>query len=363
MTRPLSNIGNGRMARLTAEYDWSPTSLGPISSWSEALTSVIEMMLGQKHAICVFWGEQLNILYNDAYAPLLGAKEAGALGQPAKQVWSEIWPDIEPFVNQALSGDGTWAEELPLTMRRKGYDEETFWTFSYSPLYEKGEIKGMINIALDATPGLLARRNQRALQRELVHRVKNTLAVTAAVVSSTLRQASSLDQARATVSDRIAALGSAQELLHDSADNTPVRGIVEAALAAHLDRPDRAVISGPDLYVASQQAIGLSLAVYELATNAVKYGALSTETGRIGISWEVTADGTFHLVWQETGGPPVMAPARTGFGSRLTNKIVPAYFEGEGKTLYNFDGVRFELHGKIQTGRLNSARENAAALV
>jgi two-component sensor histidine kinase len=348
------------MARLTAEYDWSPTSLGPLASWSQALTAAVEMMLGQKHAICMFWGDQLNLLYNDAYAPILGAREAGALGKPARQVWPEIWKDIEPLVNQALSGQGTWAEELPLTMTRNGYDEETFWTFSYSPLYEHGEVRGMLNVALDATPGVIARRNQKALQRELVHRVKNTLAVTAAVVSSTLRQASSLEQARATISDRISALGVAQELLHGSADDTPVRGIIEAAFAAHLDRPDRAVITGPDLHVASQQAIGLSLAVYELATNAVKYGALSTETGRIGISWEVTAEGTFHLVWQETGGPPVVGPARTGFGSRLTNKIVPAYFEGEGKTLYNFDGVRFELKGKIQSGRPKSPRDDTS---
>jgi two-component sensor histidine kinase len=346
------------MARLTAEYDWSATSLGPISSWSQALTAVVQMMLGQKHAICMFWGDELNILYNDAYAPILGAREVGALGQPAKQVWPEIWDDIEPFVKQALSGQGTWAEELPLTMRRNGYDEETFWTFSYSPLYEQGEVRGMLNVALDATAGVIARRNQKALQRELVHRVKNTLAVTAAVVSSTLRQASSLDQARATVSDRIAALGVAQELLHGSADDTPVRGIIEAALAAHLDRPDRAVITGPDLHVASQQAIGLSLAVYELATNAVKYGALSGDAGRIGISWNIDGDGRFSLVWQEIGGPAVVAPARTGFGSRLTNRIVPAYFGGEGRTLYNTDGVRFELQGKIQSSRPNGARDD-----
>ncbi|MGF9567574.1 sensor histidine kinase [Neorhizobium sp. JUb45] len=344
-------FGAGRMGRMTAEFNWASTPLGPISSWSKALEAIVSLMLGQRHPICMFWGEQFTMLYNDAYAPLLGAKEHGALGQPANVVWSDIWSDIKPFVDQAMSGDGTWAEELPLVMTRNGFDEETFWTFSYSPLFEEGEVKGMMNVAIDATAGVIARRNQNALQRELVHRVKNTLAVAGAVVSSTLRQATSLEQARATVADRITALGNAQELLHESAEDTPVRGIVEAAMKAHLDRPDRAVISGPDTRVASQQAVGLSLAVYELATNAVKYGALSDDAGKVEISWDLTAGDRFTFTWQEVGGPAVAKPARTGFGSRLTNKIVAAYFEGQGRTLYNPDGVRFELEGIIHSGQ------------
>lgn len=345
------NFGESRIGRLTAEFDWATTPLGPISSWSQSLTAIVEMMLGQRRAACMFWGPELNMLYNDSYAPLLGAKEHGALGQPAPIIWEDVWSDIKPFVDMALSGNGTWAEELPLVTARNGFDEETFWTFSYSPLYEGGRVIGMINVAIDATSSVMARRQQEALQRELVHRVKNTLAVTAAVVSSTLRQATTLEQARATVADRISALGKAQELLHGSADETPVRAIVEAALEAHLDRPDRAVIRGPDTRVASQQAVGLSLAVYELATNAVKYGALSSDEGRVDISWDVSDSGRFRFDWRESGGPVVTTPTRTGFGSRLTNKIVAAYFEGEGRTIYAADGVRFELEGKVSSGQ------------
>ncbi len=351
IARTLPTFGDGRMGKLIADFDWSLTSLGPISSWSEALVTTVKLMLGQKQAICMFWGDQLNLLYNDAYAPLLGAKEAGALGQPASEIWSDVWDDIKPFVDQAMSGQGTWAEELPLTLMRNGFPEETYWTFSYSPLYERGRVMGMVNVALDATAAVIGRRKQEALQMELVHRVKNTLAVAAAVVSSTLRQAVTLEEARTTVGSRIAALASAQELLHGSSEDMPIHAIVEAALAAHLDRPDRAAISGPDIRVSSQQAVGLSLAVYELATNAVKYGALSNDTGEIAISWAIDKDGRFLFVWQEMGGPHVVVPTRAGFGSRLTNKIVAAYYEGEGRTLYDPGGVRFELHGKIVSGK------------
>jgi two-component sensor histidine kinase len=342
-----SQVGQGRMGRLLKEFDWSSTPLGPIDAWSAALRSSVEMMLGQKHAICIFWGPDLTILYNDAYAPILGGKETEALGRPAHEIWSDVWDGIKPFVEQAMSGEGTWSEEMPLTMMRNGYLEETFWTFSYSPLYDNGRVAGMINVALDATPGVVARRKQEVLARELVHRVKNTLAVTAAVVSSTLRNAQTIEEARSTVAARIIALGHAQELLHGAEDDTPVRSIVDVAIKAHLDRPDRVTITGPETRVVSQQAVGLSLAVYELATNAVKYGSLSNDDGTVNISWTTGADGAFHFSWHELGGPAVVAPTKKGFGSRLTNNIVASYFSGKGTTSYDADGVRFDLSGVL----------------
>lgn len=344
----ISQIGHGRMGRLIEEFDWSSTSLGPRPNWSEALLSTVELMLGQRHAICLFWGEQLNLLYNDAYAPLLGAKEVGSLGKPASDVWSDIWQDIVPFVHRAMAGDGTWSEEFPLTMTRNGYPEETFWTFSYSPLYENRRVAGMMNVALDATPGVLARRAQEYLQRELIHRVKNTMAVTAAVVSSTLRTAATLDEARASVNERIEALGRAQALIHGATDEISLRELVEIAMKAHLDRPGRVTMNGPDTRVGSQQAVGLSLAVYELATNAVKYGALSGETGEVRIDWQTEETGAFRFIWNELGGPPVALPTRSGFGSRLTDKIVASYFSGTGRTTYDESGVRYELQGTIK---------------
>jgi two-component sensor histidine kinase len=330
------------------EFDWSPTPLGEIDTWSDSLRSTVEMMLGQKHAVCVFWGPALTMLYNDAYAPILGKKEQSALGRPASEVWSDVWDGIKPLVDQAMSGQGTWSEELAITMVRNGYQEETFWTFSYSPLYENGRVLGMINVALDATPSVVARQKQDALQRELVHRVKNTLAVTAAVVSSTLRNAKTLDEARTSVSNRITALGNAQELLHGAADDTLVRDIVQVAIKAHLSRPDRVTINGPDTRVVSQQAVGLSLAVYELATNAVKYGSLSNDDGIVDISWETGANGSFEFTWRESGGPTVVPPTKKGFGSRLTNSIVASYFSGSGDTSYHADGVRFDLSGILE---------------
>jgi len=147
---------------------------------------------------------------------------------------------VKPFVDQALSGEGTWSEDFPLTMMRNGYPEETHWTFSYSPLYDDDQITGMINIALETTQSVIARRNQSALQHELMHRAKNNLAVTTAVVSSTLRYATSLDAARETVAARISALSKAQDMLRANESEASISEIVTVALRGppRSPRPD-----------------------------------------------------------------------------------------------------------------------------
>ncbi|MEH3124600.1 sensor histidine kinase [Agrobacterium cavarae] len=348
MNQYATQLGEGRMGKLIAAYDWTSTSLGSLETWPAALRSVVELILGQRHAICVFWGPDLTLLYNDAYAPILGAKEEGALGQPAAEIWWDVWNDIKPFVDQALSGEGTWSEELPLVMTRNGFPEQTYWTFSYSPLYDGGKIVGMINVASDATPTVVAREREAALHNEMIHRLKNTLAVASAIVSSTLRNASDLNEARTIVIDRINALGRAQDLLHGDAREVSMREMIGVALSAHIDHPGRIDIHGPDLTLAAQQAIGLSLAVYELATNSVKYGALSSDKGKVFVSWNWNDARALRFVWRETGGPPVKAPVRKGFGSRLTNSIVAGYFEGTAATHFHEDGIEYELEGKLK---------------
>lgn len=340
------------MGQAIRSKDWSETSLGDPDTWPHSLRTIVQMMLAQRHAICLFWGPDLAILYNDTYAPILGTKEAGALGRPFREVWHEVWDELKPLVDTALAGTGTWSEELPLILNRYGYDEQTYFTFSYSPLYDDaGQVAGLINVAVDATPTVVSRRDQQVLQRELVHRVKNTMAVVTAVVSSSLRHATNMDEARHNVGNRIAALGKAQELVSAQSDEADVAEIVRAGVSALMDSPDRICITGPRTALSAQQAVGLSLAIYELATNAAKYGALSRDDGQVDISWATGDDGSFQFTWVETGGPAVTPPTRSGFGSRLTNTIVASYFSGTGETHYHPTGIHFELRGSLGQAR------------
>ncbi len=114
-------------------------------------------------------------------------------------------------------------------------------------------------------------------------------------------------------------------------------------------------IDGARLDLPSQAALGLSLAIHELATNAAKYGALSNETGHIRISWRHEADDAFRFEWREEGGPEVVKPARRGFGSRLTNQIVPSYFDGSGETAFTPEGLRYVLEGTLPGETLPSS--------
>ncbi|MDH7800240.1 MULTISPECIES: sensor histidine kinase [unclassified Rhizobium] len=340
---------DSEMGKAIRRFDWASTSTGPIETWPVSLKTTVQMILKQGHAICLFWGPDLNIIYNDAYRPLLGLKEQDALGKPFHILWSDVWDDVKPFVDEALSGRGTFAEDLHLVMDRNAYPEDTYWTFSYSPLYDDhGKVAGLINITVETTPTVESRKREEVLRRELVHRVKNTMAITTAVVSATLRHSPTLEEARDTIKRRIAALGNAQNLMHASGKGASISALVRDSVYPHLDDKARVIISGPDMEIAPQQALGLSLAVYELATNALKYGALSNESGRVEIVWTLDDSDRFELRWRETGGPTVRPPTRKGFGSRLTNQIVAAYFSGEGRTFYHPDGLVFELDGKYE---------------
>lgn len=157
------------MGQAIRNYDWSKSPLGPIASWPHALKTIVQTMVQQRHAICIVWGPELTLLYNDAYAAFLGGKENRSLGRPFSEVWSEIWSDIAPLVEEALAGRATHDENMRLVMNRNGYDEETFWTFSYSPLYDDaGNIAGMIDVAVDTTPAVNTRRVETAHLDRLV---------------------------------------------------------------------------------------------------------------------------------------------------------------------------------------------------
>jgi PAS domain S-box-containing protein len=116
----------------------------------------------------IAWGADLTFLYNDAYAEILGNKHPAALGQPFQEVWWEIWDNVKPLIDRALSGEATWSENLPLTMERKGYREETWWTFSYSPIRNDTKaIAGMFCACVETTEQVLAERRSLAERERL----------------------------------------------------------------------------------------------------------------------------------------------------------------------------------------------------
>ncbi|HET9225395.1 MAG TPA: ATP-binding protein, partial [Thermoanaerobaculia bacterium] len=164
-------LGGGELGALIRGFDWRSTPLGPPEGWPQSLKTAVRIMLTSRQPIWIGWGEQLIYLYNDPYRSIVGGKHPAALGQPASVVWREIWDDISPLLSTAMNGDeGTYVEEQLLIMERNGYPEETYYTFSYSPIPEDGDggggAGGIICANTDDTRRVIGER-QVALLREL----------------------------------------------------------------------------------------------------------------------------------------------------------------------------------------------------
>lgn len=592
-----------RMADLFPIHDWASTSLGERDGWSTVLRTTVDLMLASLHPMCVLWGPQRILLYNDGYAPILGARHPNALGKPTEEVWPELWDEIAPLIDRTFCGESFAFRDQPLTMTRNGFEEQVWYDFAYSPVRdEHGVVVGLLNVTSESTARVTAQRdrdqatgwlrssedrlaalveatsdslysmspdwqemhslqgggfianadapnlrwmdaylfpedqaevqaevdkavartepfemehrvrladgsagwifsravpvmdeegrvtewfgmaadvtaryraveqlreseafmrgvlgassdcikvldldaklafmseggkrvmevsdfnavagypwpsfwegtgnlaakeavasaqagraaafqgyadtmkgNRRywdvqvspifgcdgkperilsisrditdlkaaeearaVLAQELAHRMKNSLAMVQAIVTQTLRQARTMEEGRTAVGERLSALGRAQDILtRSNFTEADIHDVIEAAIDPHRVAEDRITWAGPPLVLTSQQALGLSLATHELATNAAKYGALSNETGRVAMTWRVE-DGVFAFDWVETGGPPVTPPTGRGFGSKLIERIVASYFDGEGHLDFDPSGIRFRLTG------------------
>lgn len=339
--------GGGATAAAIEAHDWTTTPLGPLESWPAALRVAVGMMVSSHFPKCIVWGPELVTIHNDAFKPILGDKPA-ALGRPFSEVWAEVWPEIGPMVEKAFAGEATFIEDFPLVIDRYGYPERVWFTFCYSPIRdENGTVVGMIDTVVETTAKMQSERNARLLNAELAHRMKNVLAMIGAVANQTFRSAVSLEAAQATFGERIAALGEAHTILTQSSwSGAPIRAVIEGALAPHRIAAERVAITGPALELGAKQALTLALAINELATNALKYGALSGDGGQVAITWRAGAPDSeerFVFGWRESGGPPVREPARKGFGSRLLQRVLAQEFQGKVVLAYEVAGLRYEL--------------------
>ena len=168
MTEPPLFAGGGQVGALMRTHDWSASPLGSPDTWPQALQTVTALLLQSRFPMFVAWGPELGFLYNDSYAEILGAKHPAALGRRFHDIWSEIWTDISPLIDAAMAGQAIFRQDLPLVMNRKGYDEQTWFTFSYSPVRdETGTVAGMFCAVSETTQHILSERALRESDRQL----------------------------------------------------------------------------------------------------------------------------------------------------------------------------------------------------
>ncbi|RKH02158.1 ATP-binding protein [Corallococcus carmarthensis] len=177
--------GGGEMGALMRSMDWSQTPLGPVSSWPQSLRTIASTVIHSGFPMMVFWGPRLVKLYNDAYRPMLGGKHPFAMGRPGREVWAEIWDDIGPWIEQVRTeGRAILAENQRLFLERNGFLEETYFTFSYSPVRdESGAVNGVLDTAVETTSQVLDARRLRTLH-EVASRAGGSLRVQDACIQA-----------------------------------------------------------------------------------------------------------------------------------------------------------------------------------
>ena len=257
-------------------------------------------------------------------------------GDPSYESFvSRVHEDDRPLLAEAVKhsidpeGDGILDVEYRI-LARPGYPEH--WLHARAAAVPEDGQTRFVGTVRDITHRKAAEAQQQLLAGELQHRIKNTFAMVSAIASQTLRGDAVAEQ-REMFSGRLLALGQAQELLLDTPKELgSMRETVMKALGPHRDEVDRFTINGHNVVLSPKQTLSLALAVHELATNATKYGALSTERGRVLIEWDSTGVDDYPLggfLWQESDGPTVVEPIRKGFGSRVISRVFAADFGGE----------------------------------
>jgi signal transduction histidine kinase len=160
--------GDGEMAALMRAKRWEATSLGPINRWPAGLRSAVRIVLTSRFSMWMGWGDDLAFLYNDAYrVDTLASKHPRVLGLPTREVWHEIWSEIGPRIASVVAeGRATWDDGLMLILERDGYREETYHTFSYSPLHDDdGSVRGVLCVVIEETGRLIGERRVGLLGR------------------------------------------------------------------------------------------------------------------------------------------------------------------------------------------------------
>ncbi|WP_435748126.1 SpoIIE family protein phosphatase [Nocardioides sp. SYSU DS0663] len=193
MDRGLAEVlrSSGRLGRDLLAVDWRATPLGPVEDWPLSLTTVVRTMVTSRFSMWMAWGPELTFLCNDAYRrDTLGAKYPEALGRPTREVWPEVWPSIGPRIEQVMrTGEATWDEKLLLFLERSGFVEETYHTFSYSPLADDdGTTSGMLCVVTEDTEEVVFERRMTTL-RDLAVRERAPLTEAAAVATACERLA------------------------------------------------------------------------------------------------------------------------------------------------------------------------------
>ena len=272
--------------------------------------------------------------------------------------WLEEYsfPEDRPRILASVREAVRSKKPFELEHRIRRIDGSVGWTLSRAiPLFdEQGGIIEWFGAASDVTARKQAEEHLHLVVNELNHRVKNNLAMMQAIAAQTFRNSEGLAQAEASFSARIMALARANDLLtQEGWFDLSLEEVIDSVIRPHCGgEPARCIIAGPPVRLSAKTLLSLSMGFHELATNAVKYGAWSTASGAVQVTWKIDGEGKARrllLEWRERGGPKVAVPRRRGFGSRLIERGLAAELEGKVALRFEPEGLVCEIAAPLRS--------------
>ena len=335
-----------------------PLQIGTISGWAITFTDVtgrVQAELAQQNeraARAVIASANEAVLVCDTAGVVTHANAAAATvyeGDPLGQVFAEIIPLTVPGVAGLMTADdivamatgGSAVQGIEAVAPEAPGSKD--YLISAAPLQVGNDlVSGCVITMVDLTHRKQAEKQQLLLMRELDHRVKNTLALVLSIAGRTLHHEDTLEGFQKAFTGRIQALAATHNLLAENSWNDlTIRDVITSELAPFVGNvPGRVNIEGLDLSIVPRAAIAFGLIVHELATNAVKYGALSSDEGRVQVHVISVSPEALKLEWAESGGPPVSAPSRTGFGQTVISRSMRYSPHGGSEVHFEPEGLR-----------------------
>ncbi|WP_244598576.1 CheR family methyltransferase [Rhizobium tubonense] len=309
--------------------------------YSEAIVRTVQ------HPLLVLDHDLLVVTANRAFRELFAVFEGEPKGRLIFELGTGEWnnPPLRALLDKVLSADDEIHNFEVEQNFRVGGHRSMLLTASRLP-QERGREELILVAIEDVTDRKRSEQHREILIGELNHRVKNTMAVIQSIATQTLRQATTVEEARHAFGSRLINLAKAHDVLtRESWDGADLVNIVTDTVNPHAG-DNRFLIEGPDVRLGPSASLAISMALHELCTNAAKYGALSCDAGQVVIVWRLIGKGQdrrLNLTWSESGGPPVTIPTRKGFGSRLIERALAQELRGTVSVTYEPSGVMCEI--------------------
>lgn len=265
--------------------------------------------------------------------------------------WPDFWQDqgnVEATAAIEEAKAGRASRFTGFANTAKG--NQRVWDVKVSPILgDDGTVQSILSVSRDITASKVFEEQQKLVRNELSHRIKNILSLVQAIANQTLKNDDQVSEVKPAFLARLSALGDAHDLLMQTHHvTTTLDDVVKTIKRDQI--AGRVKSSGPVIELGSKTGLALALTLHELATNAVKYGALSNADGHVSIDWQIAKDeGEDHLdlTWQEHGGPEVTPPTRKGFGSRMIERALAGTVRGKADVDYAPTGLVFKLSAPV----------------